>query len=68
VAHVAAHDLGAAAYAIRAVRAAAPEGEADRAGRRECRWQREQLPDPIRALVLDDERLRNDICWSVFEV
>jgi hypothetical protein len=68
VAHVAAHELGAAAYAIKAVRAAAPEGQADRAGRRECRWQRSRLPKAIRALVLDDERLRNEICWSVFVV
>jgi hypothetical protein len=67
VAHVAAHELGAAAYAIKAKRAAAPEGEGDRAGQIECRWQREQLPDAIRDLVLDDQRLRNDICWSVFD-
>jgi|GEM_PF-156721 hypothetical protein len=67
VAHVAAHELGAAAYAIKAARAAAPEGEAERAGRRECQWQRDQLPEAIRALVLDDQRLRNDICWSVFD-
>jgi len=38
-----------------------------RSRRRECRWQRDQLPDAIRALVLDDQRLRNDICWSVFD-
>ncbi|HEY6114577.1 MAG TPA: hypothetical protein VI172_01350 [Candidatus Dormibacteraeota bacterium] len=67
VAHVAAHELGAAAYAIRAVRAAATEGEGDASGRLECRWQREQLPDAIRELVLDDQRLRNDLCWSVFD-
>ncbi|MCX6083134.1 MAG: hypothetical protein NTW32_26705 [Chloroflexi bacterium] len=67
VAHVAAHDLGAAAYAIQAVRAAAPDGEAENAGRLECQWQRGQLPDAIRDLVLDDERLRNAICWSVFD-
>ena len=66
VAHVAAHELGAAAYAIKAARAAAPEGRAEAAGRRECRWQRNQLPDAIRELVLDDQRLRNDLCWSVF--
>jgi thymidine phosphorylase len=66
VAHVAAHELGAAAYAIKAVRAAAQEGEGDAAGRVECQWQRDQLPDAIRELVLDDQRLRNDICWSVF--
>jgi hypothetical protein len=68
VAHVAEHDLGAAAYAIKAVRAAAPREEADEAGRRECRWQRDQLPAEVRQLVLDDQRRRNDICWSVFEV
>jgi len=67
VAHVAAHELGAAAYAIKAARAAAPKGEGEDAGRLECRWQRDQLPEAIRALVLDDQRLRNDICWSVFD-
>jgi hypothetical protein len=67
VAHVAAHELGAAAYAIKAVRAAAPKGEAENAGRRECHWQRDQLPDAIRELVLDDQRLRNAICWFVFD-
>ena len=67
VSHVPAHELGAAAYAIKAVRAAAPAGEAESAGRLECRWQREQLPAQIRGLVLDDERLRNDICWSAFD-
>jgi immunity protein 5 of polymorphic toxin system len=67
VAHVAAHELGAAAYAIRAARAAVVESERDQAGRRECQWQREQLPDAIRDLVLDDQRLRNAICWSVFD-
>jgi immunity protein 5 of polymorphic toxin system len=66
VAHVAAHELGAAAYAIKAARAAAPDGDGERVRRRECRWQREQLPATIRDLVLDDQRLRNDICWSVF--
>jgi hypothetical protein len=66
-AHVAAHELGAAAYAIKAARAAAPEGEGESAGRLECRWQRDQLPEAIRELVLDDQRLRNDICWSVFD-
>jgi immunity protein 5 of polymorphic toxin system len=67
VAHVAAHELGAAAYAIKAARAAAPQAAGERAGRLECLWQRKQLPDAIRELVLDDQRLRNDICWSVFD-
>jgi hypothetical protein len=65
VAHVAAHELGAAAYAIKAARASAPKCEAS--GRLECQWQRDQLPEAIRELVLDDQRLRNDICWSVFD-
>ena len=67
VAHVAAHELGAAAYAIKAARAAVVESERDQASRLECQWQREQLPEAIRELVLDDQRLRNDICWSVFD-
>ena len=67
VAHVAAHQLGAAAYAIKAARAAAAEGLSEAAGRLECQWQRAQLPEAIRELVLDDQRLRNDICWSVFD-
>ncbi|TWP38334.1 putative immunity protein [Leekyejoonella antrihumi] len=67
VAHVAAHELGAAAYAIKAAQAAAPAGESAAATRLECQWQREQLPEAIRELVLDDQRLRNDICWSVFD-
>lgn len=65
VAHVAAHELGAAAYAIKAARAAAPCEETP--GRLECQWQRQQLPDAIRALVLGDQRRRNDLCWSVFD-
>lgn len=78
VPHVAAHELGAAAYAIKAVQAADDDGEApfdtlrertarQAAGRPECQWQRDQLPNTIRDLVLDDQRLRNDICWSVFD-
>ena len=68
VGHVAAHELGAAAYAIRAARAAADdEGEREEAGRRECQWQRDLLPDEIRDLVLDDQRLRNDLCWFAFD-
>ena len=67
VAHVAAHDLGAAAYAIKAAQATAAEADSEAARRRECRWQRDQLPERIRDLVLDDQRIRNDICWSVFD-
>jgi hypothetical protein len=67
VAHVAAHELGAAAYAIRAVRASVAESEQEAMGQKECRWQREQLPDAIRELVLDDQQLRNHLCWFVFD-
>lgn len=66
VAHVAEHDLGAAAYAIKAVRAAAPADLSEEAGRAECRWQRDQLPDRVRDLVLEDQEQRNELCWSVF--
>jgi hypothetical protein len=66
VAHVAAHELGAAAYALKAVIAAAPDGEKGESGVRESLWQHDRLPNDIRELVLDDQRLRNDICWSVF--
>jgi hypothetical protein len=67
VGHVAAHELGAAAYAIKAAQAAASESERVEAGRLECRWQHAQLPHEIRDLVLDDERLRNELCWNVFD-
>ena len=66
VAHVAAHELGSAAYAIKSARAASPEEERDEAGRRECQWQRAQLPSAITGLVLDDQRLRNELCWFAF--
>lgn len=67
VAHVAAHNLGAAAYAIRAAGAAASVQERDAAMRRERDVQRSLLPPEIRALVLDDQHNRNAICWGVFE-
>ena len=67
VGHVAAHELGAAAYAIRAARAAAADGEHEEAGRLECQWQRARLPHEIRGLVLDDQRLRNELCWFAFD-
>jgi hypothetical protein len=66
VPHVAAHDLGAAAYAIRAAMAAADVTEKERDGRREWEWQIAQLPTDLRDLVLEDQRNRNEICWKVF--
>jgi hypothetical protein len=64
VGHVAEHDLGAAAYAIRAVRAANPGVPLD--ARSERDWQRRQLDSWIRSLVLEDQARRDAICWSVF--
>jgi hypothetical protein len=65
-AHMADHELGAAAYAIKAVRRASPAADAMPAGEREGRWQREQLPEAIRDLVLSDQERRNQKLWSVF--
>ncbi|AEG44876.1 putative immunity protein [Isoptericola variabilis] len=69
VAHVAAHALGAAAYAIRAAAAdAAARGEDPEAARRAERdWQRERIPEELRELVLDDQRRRSANCWNVFD-
>ena len=67
VAHVAAHDLGAAAYAIRAAGASVPAEDAERARADEREWQRERLPAAVRELVLDDQRRRSAICWHVFD-
>ena len=66
VPHVAAHDLGAAAYAIRAAAAASPDN-AEHARLTERDWQRAQLPGEIRDLVLDDQRIRNSLCWHAFD-
>ena len=65
-AHMADHELGAAAYAIRAVRAASSVDERDAAGAVECTWQRGRLPDAIRELVIGDELRRNTKFWSLF--
>lgn len=67
VAHVAAHDLGAAAYAIRAAAASVSGSEAESARVAERDWQRAQLPREVRDLVLDDQLRRSAICWDVFD-
>jgi hypothetical protein len=67
VAHVAAHDLGAAAYAIRAVMASVGREEAEAARIAERDWQREQLPAAVCELVLQDQAARSSICWNVFD-
>lgn len=66
-AHMADHELGGAAYAIRAVRAASAPHSRDEAGRAECRWQRDHLPVEIRDLVVDDMRLRKKKFGGLFE-
>jgi hypothetical protein len=67
VAHVAAHDLGAAAYAIRAAAASAPLEQREAAFLQEREWQRALIPDALRDLVLEDQRNRSELCWNVFD-
>ena len=67
VPHVAAHDLGAAAYAIRATGACVRVKDAAQARAKEREWQREHLPAALRELVLDDQQRRSAICWHVFD-
>ena len=67
VGHVAAHELGAAAYAIRAARAAAPDDEARRLAAWSASGSAPDSPHEIRDLVLDDQRLRNELCWFAFD-
>lgn len=62
VPHVAEHDLGAAAYALKAIR----EAGGTTALQLERSWQLEQVPTHLRALVAEDEARRDDICWGVF--
>jgi hypothetical protein len=63
--HVAEHDLGAAAYAIRAVQAARPHDPGARLVERD--WQRHRLHDSVRALVVEDQQRRNALCWNAFD-
>lgn len=67
VAHVPEHDLGAAAYAIKAAAAAAPSDHQRDAARAERDWQRQQVPAHLGPLVLEDQSRRNSICWFAFE-
>ena len=66
VPHVAAHELGAAAYAIWAA-GACIRADATQARVNEREWQREHLPAAIRELVLNDQQRRSAICWHVFD-
>lgn len=65
VGHVPGHDLGSAAYAIKAAQAANPSNS--NAGWLERDCQRDQLHEQIRALVLEDQVRRNAICWFAFD-
>lgn len=67
VAHVPEHDLGAAAYAIKAVRTTRPADDQRSAGQAERDWQRDQLPRRLHDLVVEDQQRRNSICWCVFD-
>lgn len=66
VAHVPEHDLGAAAYAIRAAMAVAPPRDRDAVRRGTRDRQRELVPDHLRDLVVEDQIRRDPICWGVF--
>ena len=63
-AHMADHELGAAFFALRAVKAAAPDDP--EAVAREQRWQLSRLPPAVAELVLDDMRRRADKFGSAF--
>lgn len=65
VGHVPEHDLGAAAYAIKAVVASRPGDPGARLDERDR--QRELVPVHLRGLVVEDQRRRSEICWSVFD-
>jgi len=58
-AHMADHSLGAAAYAVMAVKRASPAPEADASGAREEQWQRERLPEAARELVVTAQEQRS---------
>lgn len=56
--HMADHSLGAAAYAVKAVKLASSMGDATMAGEREHQWQREHLPEAVRELVESAQKQR----------
>ena len=65
-AHMADHELGAAAYAIWAVMKSVSNIDAIQVAESECRWQHAQLSESIRELVLNDQRNRNPKFKKVF--
>jgi len=58
-AHMADHELGAAAYAIRAMMKSVRKMDAIRVAELECHWQQAKLLETIRELVLSDQQSRN---------
>lgn len=65
-AHMADHELGAAAYAIWAVMKSVSNTDANQVAESECRWQQAQLSDAIRELVMSDQRNRNPKFKNIF--
>jgi hypothetical protein len=57
--HMADHSLGAAACAVGAVRLASQAPDAEAAGDREGRWQRDRLPEAVRELVVSAQDQRS---------
>lgn len=65
-AHMADHELGAAAYAIWSVMKSVSKFDAIRVAEAECRWQQAQLSNEIRELVRSDQQNRNPKFKNVF--
>lgn len=59
--------LGAAAYAIKTARTAVVASERDEQVTGISMATAKQLPDTILIWFVDDQRLRNEICWAVFD-
>ena len=49
------HSLGAAFYAVRAVKLASLPDDAEKAGAHEHEWQREHLPEAVHDLIVSAE-------------
>jgi Imm-5 like putative immunity protein len=58
-AHMADHSLGAAFYAVRAVRLASLSQDAESAADREHQWQRERLPAAVREIVVSAQEQKS---------
>jgi len=65
-AHMADHELGTAASAIRAVIKSVSKVDAIRVAEWECRWQQAHLSETIRELFLSDQQNRNPKFKNLF--